>query len=171
MQTLSPDQALALQRSAGNRALVAGMRQRQLQRWGHARALTSREITLLTGVYGSHLDYSKIRINEESWLAAGATRTTGNTINISGTTITDDTLIHEAGHCYQNQRGDHYIASSLWAQGAAVVTHWDRNRAYDYSAEEAASKPYDDWNSEQQAQWIEDHRALPPSRRGAAGYP
>jgi hypothetical protein len=150
---------------------VNAVRQRQLQRWGHERELTTTEKNLLRGVYGSELDVDVIRINEESWLAAGATRTTWNTINIRGTSISDDLLIHEAAHCYQNQRGDHYIASSLAAQGWAVLSHWDRNRAYDYSEVEAAHVPFDGWNSEQQAQWIENHRQLPPSRRRAAGYP
>jgi hypothetical protein len=150
---------------------VTGTGAPALQRWGTARPLTASEISILTRVYGTHLDYTKMQINENSLLAAdGVQRTTGNTINIPGTTLTIDTLVHEAGHVYQNQRGDHYILSSLYAQ-AAAATHGSRSAAYDYSREVAAHVPFDNWNSEQQAQWIEDNMALPPTRRGAAGYP
>ena len=135
------------------------------------RELTAAEVDLLKGVYGTHLDTSLIRIHENSLLATGAKRTIGNTINIQGTTISSSTLIHEAAHCYQNQRGDHYVASSLFAQGLSWVTSGSRAGAYDYTDEVAKKVPFDDWNSEQQAHWIEDNRQLPPSRRGATGYP
>jgi hypothetical protein len=135
------------------------------------RVLTATEINLLKAVFGTHLDTSLVRIHENSILATGAKRTIGNTINIQGTTISNSTLIHEAAHCYQNQRGDHYVASSLFAQGLSWATSGSRSGAYDYTDEVAKKVPFDDWNSEQQAHWIEDNAQLPPSRRGAPGYP
>jgi hypothetical protein len=151
------------------------------------RPLNKHEVAVLTSVYGAHLNLSLIRITQDSVLATGAERTLENTIKIGGSTISDSTLIHEAAHCYQHQRGEHYIASSLKAQAMASLRSapwWavalglgpgllmgSRGAAYDYHDQLAKREPFDDWNSEQQAQWIEDHQQLPPSRRGATGYP
>jgi hypothetical protein len=138
---------------------------------GNPRFLTQREADLLRAVYGDKLDTTKIMITFNAILGTGSTRTIGNTIDAEGATLTDHTLVHEAGHCYQYQRGDAYITSSLSAQAWAVVTHFDRNAAYDYSDVVAKKIPFDNWNSEQQAEWIADHNSLPPSRVGSAGYP
>jgi hypothetical protein len=138
---------------------------------GNPRFLNNREAELLRGVYGDKLDTTKIQITFNAVLGTGSTRTIGNTICAEGATLSDHTLVHEAGHCYQYQRGDSYITSSLSAQAWAVVTHFDRNAAYDYSDVVAEKIPFDKWNSEQQAEWIADHNSLPPSRLGSAGYP
>ncbi|MGA2014758.1 MAG: hypothetical protein ABSH51_30115 [Solirubrobacteraceae bacterium] len=136
------------------------------------RHLNTREGDLLRKVYRDKLDTGKILLTFNALLGAGSTRTLGNTIDVEGPTIDDHTLVHEAGHCYQYQRGDHYVASSLAAQGWAALTHWgDRNPAYDYSDVVAKSVAFDDWNSEQQAEWIADNNTLPPSRLGLPGYP
>ncbi len=135
------------------------------------RGISTREHNLLKDVYGDHLDYGKIQLVPNALLGTGSTRTVGNTIEFQHDTISDHTLVHEAGHVYQYQRGDHYAASALWAQGVAVFLHWDRGAAYDYSDEVAKRVPFDNWNAEQQAQWIADNRTLPPSRKGETGYP
>jgi len=104
-------------------------------------------------------------------LGAGSTRTIGNTIEVEGASMSEHTLIHEAGHVYQYQRGDHYVASALWAQFQSTIRHGDRGYAYDYADLVRDNVPFDNWNSEQQAEWIADNRKLPPSRRGEPGYP
>jgi hypothetical protein len=136
------------------------------------RHLSSEERALLERVFGTHLDYAPIQINLNALLGAGSTRTIGNMIAVQGDKIENPTLIHEAAHCYQYQRGDHYAASALWAQLVSWGTHWgDRNFAYVYADVEKEKVPFDNWNAEQQASWIAFNEALPPSRRGVPGYP
>jgi hypothetical protein len=135
------------------------------------RGVNTREHELLKSVYGDHLDIGKIVIVFNAVLGAGSTRTIGNTIDVQGPSMSDHTLIHEAGHAYQYQLGDHYIASSLWAQFQAAIRHGDRGYAYQYEDLVDKKVPFDNWNAEQQAEWIADHRQLPPSRRGEPGYP
>ena len=111
----APERVLALQRTAGNRAVGkllgngAGAERRlarldqhapyvgawqsylnplnQLTRIGVGRALTPDEKTLLDGVFGNALSTAIIRIRENATIIAGAGcyRTTGNIINIPGT--------------------------------------------------------------------------------------
>ncbi|MEA2176096.1 MAG: hypothetical protein QOD00_3688, partial [Blastocatellia bacterium] len=63
---------------------------------------------------------------------------------------TRNTLIHELTHVWQ---GHHsliaweYMVDSLLAQGHAILTEGNRNRAYDYKP----GKVWDDYNVEQQA--------------------
>ena len=129
----APERVLALQRTAGNRAvgrLLAGgsaparrlarLDQRipyigalqsylnplnQATRLGVGRALTVPETDLLDGVFGNALATSIIRIRENATIIAGAGcyRTTGNIINIPATSIPDHDLIHEAAHVWQHQ--------------------------------------------------------------------
>lgn len=109
------EQVLALQQAAGNRAvgqLLAGGGERRLARLdqhlpyvgalqsylnplnqatrlGVGRALTADEKKLLDDVFGNALATSIIRIRENATIIAGAGcyRTTGNIINIPGTSI------------------------------------------------------------------------------------
>lgn len=187
----APEQLLALQRTAGNRAvgrlLLAGSGSgrrlarldqyipyvgalqsylnplNQATRLGVGRALTGPEKDLLDGVFGNALATSIIRIRENATIIAGAGcyRTTGNVINIPGTSIPSRSLIHEAAHVWQHQNGIPfaYAASALSAMAWAQLTQGDWEKAYDYSGKVAA--PWSDWNAEQQAHWIEDHGRLP----------
>ena len=54
------------------------------------------------------------------------------------------------------------IVPSLWAQYHAWRTTGSRNAAYDWHDQEANGVPYDQWNPEQQATYIEDNEALHP---------
>ena len=135
------------------------------------RGVNTREHDLLKSVYGDHLDIGKIVIVFNAVLGAGSTRTIGNTIEVQRGSMSDHTLIHEAGHAYQYQLGDHYIASSLWAQFQATIRHGDRGYAYEYQDLVDKNVPFNNWNAEQQAEWIADHQTLPPSRSGQPGYP
>jgi hypothetical protein len=189
----APERVLALQRAAGNRAVghllgggSAGGRRlarldqhlpyvgalqsylnvfNQATRLGVGRALTGDEKNLLDGVFGNALSTSIIRIRENATIIAGAGcyRTTGNIINIPGTSIPDHDLIHEAAHVWQHQNSIPfaYAASALSAMAWAQLTEGDWERAYDYSGKVASGAPWSDWNAEQQAHWIEDHRRLP----------
>jgi hypothetical protein len=189
----APERVLALQRTAGNRAVsrlladgasgerrLARLDQRtpyigalqsylnplnQMTRLGVGRALTADEKTLLDGVFGNALATAIIRIRENATIIAGAGcyRTTGNIINIPGTSIPDRYLIHEASHVWQHQNSIpfSYAASALSAMAWAQLTQGDWEKAYDYSEKVASGAPWSGWNAEQQAHWIEDHRRLP----------
>ena len=70
-----------------------------------------------------------------------------------------DTFIHELTHVWQGYHsnlGWEYMVNSMIAQGHAILTQGDRNRAYDYEP----GKPWDDYNVEQQAllvqHWFRD---------------
>ena len=70
-----------------------------------------------------------------------------------------DTFIHELTHVWQGYHsslGWEYMVNSMIAQGHAILTQGDRNRAYDYKA----GKPWKKYNVEQQAlivqQWFTD---------------
>jgi hypothetical protein len=137
----------------------------QATRLGVGRALTAAEKDLLDGVFGNALSTSIIRIRENATIIAGAGcyRTTGNIINIPSTSIPDSDLIHEAAHVWQHQNSIpfSYAASALSAMAWAQLTQGDWEKAYDYSGKVASGAPWSDWNAEQQAHWIEDHRRLP----------
>jgi hypothetical protein len=137
----------------------------QMTRLGVGRALTPDEKSLLDGVFGNALSTAIIRIRENATIIAGAGcyRTTGNIINIPGTSIPSRDLIHEAAHVWQHQNSIpfSYAASALSAMAWAQLTQGDWEKAYDYSGKVADKAPWSDWNAEQQAHWIEDHRRLP----------
>jgi hypothetical protein len=68
---------------------------------------------------------------------------------------TRNTLIHELTHVWQGHHSQfawEYMINSLVAQGHAILTEGNRNRAYDYKPGE----PWDDYNVEQQASIVED---------------
>lgn len=65
------------------------------------------------------------------------------------------TFIHELTHVWQGFHsglGWGYMVESMIAQGHAILTQGDRNRAYDYKPGEA----WDDYNVEQQALIVQD---------------
>jgi len=128
-------------------------------------ALSPAQKSLLDGIFGASLATSIIRLNQNSILAAGSCyRTTGNIINMPGTTIDDDHLIHEAAHVWQHQNtlyGVGYAVSALRAMAFAQVLGGDWEKAYDYTKVEKYHIPWRYWNAEQQAHWIQDHRCLP----------
>lgn len=127
--------------------------------------LDQRQKALLDGIFGSSLATSLIRLNQNSILGAGSCyRTTGNVINMPGTTIDDSHLIHEASHVWQSQNtvfGVGYAISALRAQAISQVLGGNWQRAYDYTDVERYRIPWRYWNAEQQAHWIQDNRRLP----------
>jgi hypothetical protein len=189
----TPERVLALQQTVGNRAVgrllgdgAGGERQlarleqkipyvgalqsymnvfNQATRLGVGRALTADEKKLLDDTFGNALSTSIIRIRENATIIAGAGcyRTTGNIINIPGTSIPSKDLIHEAAHVWQHQNSIpfSYAASALSAMAWAQLTQGDWEKAYDYSGKLASGAPWSEWNAEQQAHWIEDNGRLP----------
>ena len=127
--------------------------------------LSDTQKALLDGIFGNSLSTSVIRLNANSILGTGhCYRTTGNIINMPGSTIDDSHLIHEAAHVWQSQNtlfGVGYALSALRAQAVAQILGGDWQRAYDYHQVESHRIPWRYWNAEQQAQWIQDHRTLP----------
>ena len=66
--------------------------------------------------------------------------------------------LHESTHAWQYQHmGPGYIASSLLAQGEAMITDGDRNKAYEYDGNISGQKDWSKWNAEQQAAAMEDY--------------
>ena len=184
-----PDRLLTLQKAVGNRAvnaLVMGdppSLQRVDQGNPYLGALESylnplnqiarlagddlnpTQLGLLNGIFGAALSTSVIRMNYNSTIASagGCYRTTGNIINSPFPTIDDDSLVHEAAHVWQHQNGVpfDYAISALSAQAQAEIFTGDWRHAYDYTNVERYHVPWQYWNAEMQAHWIEDHRALP----------
>jgi len=127
--------------------------------------LSGRQKSLLDDIFGNSLATSVIRLYPNSIFAAGGVyRTIGNIIHMPGTTISDNTLIHEAAHVWQSQNtlfGVGYAVSALRAMAIAQVLGGDWQRAYDYRRMERYRIPWRFWNAEQQASWIEHNRRLP----------
>ena len=66
-----------------------------------------------------------------------------------------DTFIHELTHVWQGYHGLlgwAYMAQSMLAQGYAILTQHDRNRAYTYKP----GAPWGSYNVEQQARLVQD---------------
>ena len=66
-----------------------------------------------------------------------------------------DTFVHELTHVWQGYHsslGWEYMVNSMIAQGHAILTQGDRNKAYDYKLGAA----WDDYNVEQQALIVQD---------------
>jgi hypothetical protein len=127
--------------------------------------LSDTQKSLLNGVFGASLATSIIRLNQNSLIGFGnCYRTTGNIINMPGTSIDDDHLIHEAAHVWQSQNtifGVGYAVSALRAMAVAQVLGGDWQRAYDYRNMVRYHIPWRFWNAEQQADWIQHNRRLP----------
>lgn len=65
------------------------------------------------------------------------------------------TFVHELMHVWQgyySNLGWEYMVKSMIAQGHAILTKGDRNKAYDYKP----GKPWKDYNVEQQALLVQD---------------
>ena len=132
------------------------------------RSLTHDERDYAWDIYHDAIDYDRVRITRGSALSAGASRTTGNTINLEDRYFVGDTmelndagrlvLIHEMGHVWQYQNGGlAYIPSSLIPQIVAAATGSSRNAAYDWRNAVRNHIDWSEWNAEQQAECISDY--------------
>jgi hypothetical protein len=132
------------------------------------RGLSGPEKTYLHDIYHDAVNYDAVTITRGSALAAGAARTTGNTINLQDEHFKGDTmelsdqglltLAHEMGHVWQYQNGGlAYIPSSLIPQLVAGLQGKSRNLAYDWRNAVRNHIDWADWNAEQQAECISDY--------------
>ena len=130
--------------------------------------LSPDEQTLIQSIYGDSVDTEKIHIAYDTIYTAGSTVTLGNTIHVQDkslyvrgfteNTLTEDTLIHEAGHIYQYQHfGLSYVPKSLLAQLLAWIDTGSRGGAYNWQARVAEGKKWHELNPEEQAQLITDY--------------
>jgi hypothetical protein len=136
------------------------------------RPLDPSEIAAAREVFGDSLDYGQLFITRHSVIAFGNTsRTLGNEINLDescfdqnlppGTLVLSDagrdTLIHEMTHAWQFQHsGLSYIPEALIAQWEAATESGSRDAAYDYQELLDGKVPFDRWNPEQQAQFVQE---------------
>ncbi len=131
------------------------------------RSLTAAEQAYLREIFHDSVDFAPVVIVRDTALAAGAPRTTGNTINLQAGHFVGDTmdlsphgwltLAHEMGHVWQHQNGGlSYIPSSLIPQAVAASRGLSRNVAYEWRACARMRLPWEQWNAEQQAECIGD---------------
>lgn len=124
------------------------------------RPLMAAEVTLAEAVFGSSIDYSRVRLVAVNALQF---RTVGNNIYIPNDfSIADadhaQTLIHELTHVWQYQHGGtSYISRSLVAQIGGAL-RGSRNLAYDYTLVPGAS--FFDFNPEQQGLIVENYYSM-----------
>jgi PKD repeat protein len=153
--------------------------------FGGARSMTANEIAEAQPIFGSSIDYTKVRLADATpctefvgWIQglAGERRpfTMGYVITITNTGTWNDTiLIHELTHVWQYvQEGMDYVMDSIVEQidqGQAAYNYGYDN-AYDGTGGEEelnnSNGNFDDFNVEQQAQIIEHYYV----RRYVEGY-
>ena len=143
---------------------------RGLDKTGTQVPMTAEEAAVLTSIFGSTLDVTKVKLVVGSPVATGAPKTLENTIHFDAKHDLRNLdyrrsarhlmlLAHEATHVWQFQNKGHaYIPDSLFNQAVGAVVHDDRNQAYAYDLD--AGKTLASYNSEQQAQIIEGYVAL-----------
>jgi hypothetical protein len=140
-----------------------------------ARPLNGGERSLLLEVFGDSLDYNTVTVKrggiETVW---DTSRTVANTISLTNDNFTRQpedplalsdkgrrTLVHEMTHVWQYQHsGLGYMAASLGSQLDAVISHGNRDAAYEWNELVDAGVPFERWNPEQQAQAVGDYYAL-----------
>jgi hypothetical protein len=127
------------------------------------RPLTSEERAEATLVFGPGLNYSAIRITEDSLLGAGGiARTLPSGINFPVGASTSSSymswLIHELTHCWQYQHG-----RSVFATATRALLCWAGVSSYAYGgqpallAAAAAGKGLSSFNTEQQGDIARDY--------------
>jgi len=132
-----------------------------------SRGLSADERAYLKDAFGDSLNLDDIRIHRGniSHDAGVAPHTVGNDIYLPDNCFNADgtlnelgkaTLMHEAFHVYQAQKGGNgYIHEALEAQVDGIVSTGNRNAGYNFLEPFRAGKPFDEWNPEQQAKFIE----------------
>ncbi|MFL6665262.1 MAG: hypothetical protein ACJ8G7_24095 [Rhizobacter sp.] len=133
-----------------------------------SRGLNNEERGFLHDVYGDSLNVEDIRIHRSDLGtdAGMAPHTVGNDIYLPDNCFNADgslnelgrmTLVHEAFHAYQAQHeGNEYIHCALEAQMDGIVGSGNRNAGYTWLPALHSGKPFNEWNPEQQAKFIED---------------
>ena len=125
------------------------------------RPLNADERALLTPVFGTSVDYSRIRLIPSKTVPY---TTVGNNIRVAPDfTVSDaymaEVLVHETTHVWQYQHGGTaYISVSLAAQIGASMSTGSRNAAYDYTPDPAVS--FFHFLPEQQALIVENYYSM-----------
>jgi len=137
-----------------------------------SRGLSKPEREYLRNVYGDSLNLEDIRIHKGNLTTNAldmAPHTVGNDIYLPDkgpdNCFNDDgslnergrqTLVHEAFHVYQAQHGGNdYIHEALLTQAEGIIDSGNRNTGYDWTVPFNAGKPFNEWNAEAQAKFIE----------------
>ena len=135
-----------------------------------ARDLSSSEIEYVKMVFAGDIDYSKVKVAINSPFTQISSITTGNTIHLkissmqteassSTNEITFDKiplLVHELTHVWQYQHKSwSYFVNSASAQFKAYLETGSRNGAYDWRSRVAEGSDFENWNTEEQAEAVE----------------
>ena len=138
------------------------------------RPLYQREIDVLTPIYLTSLDLSRIRVVETRLL--NAPTTLGNQIRITPglSFLTEDNkpiLVHECGHVRQFQNnGTSYITCSVYHNASGQISTGDRNVAYmNYQLRPGCS--FAEFSAEEQATIIGDYYEITVRYAGVANPP
>ena len=131
-----------------------------------SRDLTTDERRVARELYGSSIDYSRVKIhdgkyffgqpdnsgmtpNGEIYVSSGAYHADYSMENAS----TQGFFVHEMGHVWQYQNS---ILNIIWSALMEQITHFfDYNKAYPYTLD--ANKTLIDYDIEQQASILEDY--------------
>ena len=128
------------------------------------RPLLAAERSLAAGVFGTGVDYARVRLIPTGILEY---RTVGNTIRVpEDFTIAEpymaETFIHEMTHVWQYQRGGtSYISASLSAQLVGALATGSRNAAYDYVPNR---RSFFEFTPEQQGLIVQNYFAMQRDR-------
>jgi hypothetical protein len=136
-----------------------------------SRGLSKSEREYLRNVYGDSINLEDIRIHKGNLTnqMGMAAHCVGNDIylpdegpdncfNADGSLNEKglQTLMHEAGHVYQAQHGGNdYIHEALLSNAKGMVDSGNRNAAYDWTVPFREGKPFNEWNPEAQAEFLE----------------
>lgn len=126
------------------------------------RCLTSGESCWLRNIFGSSIDYEKIRLRRVMLLARGSALTIDNTISFSKDSYFEDfslsgiigplaLLVHEVTHVWQYQNRIH----GYWWMKAGLEHIRHGRHVYEYKLDR--NKKLDEYRFEQQAQIVQDY--------------
>ena len=137
---------------------------------GKSFKLVEKEVWLLNSLFGKSLDTNKVRLVLASAVSYGAPKTVENEIHFPkekanledpkfrNSKVFLALIAHECTHVWQFQNsGLRYIPDSLFNQGKGVLQHGSRSKAYQYTLDPTGEKPFQKYNSEQQAQLLQDY--------------
>lgn len=127
------------------------------------RPLTPGEIGMLSTIYGSAMDYSRVRV-VDGRTADGTGFTPLNTIysgagryredySLDPSLLTRGYFVHESSHSLQTQNGLPAFVRGAIPQLRAVLGQ--REEVYDYTDKLNEGVPFEDWNIEEQASYFE----------------
>ena len=127
----------------------------------NTRPLNSRERVLGEAVFGHHIDFDKVQIDEHAWIGCRHFRFAYvgfNVINSWGA-LSDQHLIHELVHVWQyQQEGSRYIPRALWAQWFGGGYNYGGHPALQKAL--AKGQTLRDFNYEQQGDIVADYFCL-----------